>query len=58
MNISSLSVSMPLGSTGSTAIDLALMSKVLDTAQESGDALVQMMEAAATGLGQNIDVMA
>lgn len=55
MNISSLSVSMPAGGVNN-ALDVLLLSKVLDTAQESGDALAQMMEAAATGLGEHIDM--
>lgn len=55
MNISSLSVSMPAGGVNN-ALDVLLLSKVLDTAQESGDALAKMMEAAATGLGEHIDM--
>ncbi|MCI8948610.1 MAG: putative motility protein [Lachnospiraceae bacterium] len=57
MDISSISFSMPSGNV-TNAIDVALLSKVLDTVEESGDALTQMMEAVATGLGQHIDLRA
>lgn len=40
-------------------ISMALMSKVLDTAQEAGDAVIEMMEAVvptSPDLGQYIDI--
>ena len=58
MDISSLSI--PL-STGRMAgeIGVALLSKVLDVAETTGDALAQMMEAPIIpGLGEHIDVRA
>ena len=41
-----------------TGISYALMAKTLEVAEISGDEFAKMMEAAATGVGQNIDVMA
>ena len=55
MDISSIYFSMPSGNV-TNAIDVALLAKVLDTAEQSGDALAQMMEAVATGLGQHMDL--
>lgn len=55
MDISSISLSMPSGNV-TNAIDVALLAKVLDTVEESGDALAQMMEAVATGLGEHMDL--
>ena len=48
--LSSLELSGELG--------IAVMSKALDTAEATGDAIAQMMEAAVTGLGQNLDIWA
>ena len=55
MDISFISFSMPSGHV-TNAIDVGLLAKVLDTAEQSGDALAQMMEAVATGLGQHMDL--
>lgn len=55
MEISSLSLSMPSGNV-TTSLDVAMLSKVLDTVEENGDMLAKMMEAVATGLGGNIDM--
>ena len=55
MDISSISLSMPSGNV-TNAIDVALLAKVLDTVEESGDALAQMMEVVATGLGEHMDL--
>ncbi len=41
-----------------TDMSYALMSKTLEIAEISGDEIAKMMEAAVTGIGQNIDVMA
>ncbi|MCI8838340.1 MAG: putative motility protein [Hungatella sp.] len=57
MEISALSVAMPSGSIN-TGLDYAMLAKALDTVQETGDALAKMMEAAVTGLGGQLDVMA
>ena len=46
------------GDVGQTGISYALMAKTLEVAEISGDEFAKMMEAAATGVGQNIDVMA
>lgn len=46
---------MPSGNV-TNAIDVALLAKVLDTVEESGDALAQMMEVVATGLGEHMDL--
>lgn len=57
MELSALSVAMPSGGI-STGLDYVMLSKALDTVEETGDALARMMEAAVTGLGGQIDVMA
>lgn len=57
MDISSLSVSLSTANLYSD-MGVAIMSKVLDTVEESGDAIAQMMEAALSGIGQNIDIRA
>ena len=59
MDITALSASLSLSNASFGAqVGTALLSKVLDTVEENGDALMQMMAAAATGLGQTIDIMA
>ncbi|MCI8660478.1 MAG: putative motility protein [Lachnospiraceae bacterium] len=57
MEISALSIPMYTG-TGNTGLEIAMMSKALDTAEIAGDALTRMMEAVVTGLGQNMDIRA
>lgn len=57
MEISSLSVAMPAFGIN-TGLEYAVLSKALDTAEETGEALTQMMEASVTGLGQLMDVRA
>ncbi len=57
MEISALSIPAYTG-TVSTGLEIAMMSKALDTAEIAGDALTRMMEAVATGLGQNMDIRA
>ncbi len=57
MDISALSVSMPTGGIN-TGLDYVMLSKALDTVEESGDAIAKMMEAAVTGLGGQIDIRA
>ena len=43
----------------SANVDIAVMSKILDTAEATGEALTQMMESTVIpGLGENIDIMA
>lgn len=40
-------------------VSIAVMSKILDTAEATGEALTEMMETAAIpGLGENIDILA
>ena len=56
MNISAVSFSAP-GSI-QTGLELAVMSKALDTAEVTGDAISKMLEASVTGLGQHIDLRA
>lgn len=61
MDISGLSASMLSASAftgGGTGLEMVMMSKALDVAEESGAALEKMMAQIATGLGQNIDVRA
>lgn len=57
MEISALSIPAYMG-TGNTGLEIAMMSKALDTAEIAGEALTRMMEAVATGLGQNMDIRA
>lgn len=57
MDIAALATAMS-ASQIQTGISFALMSKTLEIAQTGSDELAKMMEAAATGVGQNIDVMA
>lgn len=57
MDISALSVAMPSGGIN-TGLDYAMLSKALDTVEETGDAITKMMEAAVTGLGGLLDVRA
>lgn len=58
MDIPALASSMAMENLGMN-VSLAVMSKILDTAEASGEALTQMIEAAEIpGLGENIDIMA
>ena len=57
MDIAAMSATISRGTLG-VNISMALMEKVLDTAEQTGEALTQMMEKAATpGLGDYIDIM-
>lgn len=56
MEIASLS-RMAYSGNVDTGLELAMLSKVLDTAEESAEMLAQMI-AQATGRGMNIDVRA
>lgn len=42
----------------STDVALAMTKKVMETQEQQGDKLVESMQAMATGLGQNIDILA
>ncbi len=56
MDISGLSVSMSTRSIN-TGLEVAMLSKVLDSAEIAGEALNEMMEAVAIpGLGENLDI--
>ena len=56
MDISGLSVSMSTSSIN-TGLEVAMLSKVLDSAEIAGEALNEMMEAVAIpGLGENLDI--
>ena len=56
MDISGLSVSMSTSSIN-TGLEIALLSKVLDSAEVAGEALNEMMDAVAIpGLGENLDI--
>ncbi len=58
MELSGLAMAISNSSLGAN-ISMALMSKVLDTAQEAGDAVIEMMEAVvptSPDLGQYIDI--
>lgn len=56
MDVSALALSVSAGRTNSS-ISIALMSKVLDTAEATGEALNEMIESAVIpGLGENIDI--
>lgn len=57
MDISALSVAMPTSQIN-TGLDYVILSKALDTAQDTGDALAKMMASAVTGLGAHMDVRA
>lgn len=57
MEISALSIPMYTGG-GNTGLEIAMMSKALDTAEITGDAIAKMMESVVTGLGQNMDIRA
>lgn len=60
MELSGLTMSVSAGSIN-TGLELAVLSKALDTAQETGEALTEMMGQAAAmipGLGEYIDVRA
>ena len=56
MDISGLSISMSTSSIN-TGLEVAMLSKVLDSAEIAGEALNEMMEAVAIpGLGENLDI--
>lgn len=56
MDISGLSVSMSTSSIN-TGLEIALLSKVLDSAEAAGETLNEMMDAVAIpGLGEHIDI--
>ena len=56
MDISGLSVSMSTSSIN-TGLEVAMLSKVLDSAEIAGEALNEMMEAVAIpGLWENLDI--
>ena len=56
MDISGLSVSMSTSSIN-TGLEVAMLSKVLDSAEIAGEALNEMMEAVAIpGLAENLDI--
>lgn len=58
MDISALSTYMSMSNL-SMNVDIAVMSKILDTAEATGEALAQMMDAAPVpGLGEIIDIRA
>lgn len=58
MDISALSTYMSMNQL-STNVDIAIMSKILDTAEATGEALTEMLEAAPVpGLGELIDIRA
>lgn len=58
MDIAALSTNMAMEQL-SVSVNMAVMSKVLDTAEASAEVLTEMTEALAVpGLGENIDVMA
>lgn len=58
MDIPALSTYMSMSNL-SMNVDIAVMSKILDTAETTGEALTQMIASVATpGLGENIDIMA
>ena len=43
----------------STSVSFALMAKVMDTAENTSEAMIEMMDAAMVpGLGENLDIMA
>ena len=55
MDISALSVTLPTLEL-SGQLGIAVLSKALDTAEVTGDAIAQMIEASVTGLEQNFDI--
>ena len=58
MDVAAMSLSLSACETN-TNISLAMMSKVLDTAEATSEAMMQMMDAAAVtpGLGDNINIL-
>lgn len=58
MDIPALSTMMSMERV-STNVSFALMSKVLDAAESTSEAMIEMMDAAAAipGLGENIDIV-
>lgn len=58
MDIPALSTAMSMERL-STSVSFALMSKVMDTAENTSEAMIEMLDAAVVpGLGENIDIMA
>ena len=59
MDIPALSMAMANYNV-SANVSIAVMGKILDTAEATGEALTEMMAASATtpGLGENIDLLA
>ncbi|MFG6332849.1 MAG: YjfB family protein [Lachnospiraceae bacterium] len=59
MELSGLSMSLSAGSIN-TGLELAVLSKALDAAEETGEVLTEMMAQAAVipGLGEYIDIRA
>ena len=56
MDIAGLSMSLSTAKLG-MGVELAMLSKVLDTAEQTGEVLTEMMEQIAVpGLGENIDI--
>lgn len=58
MDIPALSSMMSMERLG-TSVSFALMSKVMDTAESTSEAMIEMLDAAMVpGLGENLDIMA
>ncbi len=58
MDIPALSTMMSMERL-STSVSFALMSKVMDTAEGTSEAMIEMMDAVMVpGLGENLDIMA
>ena len=58
MDIPALSTAMSMERL-STSVSFALLSKVMDTAENTSEAMIEMLDAAVVpGLGENIDIMA
>lgn len=58
MDIPALSSMMSMERLG-TSVSFALMSKVMDTAESTSEAMIEMLDAAMMpGLGENLDIMA
>lgn len=60
MDLSSVALSGISSSTSGvqTSVALSLTKKAMDTEEMQGQQLVESMQAAATGIGQNIDIKA
>lgn len=58
MDIPALSTMMSMERL-STSVSFAMMSKVMDTAESTSEAMIEMLDAAVVpGLGENLDIMA